>query len=277
MADYTLLSGIQIRGTIIDDGRLCPRIDIIGPNVTRFRGRQTPGSYHDIRDTTPGDEYIILERYRVDRKDPAAMARLNQVIQDQMMASPFYSISSKNATFTAVYMSAATPMSSISLGQPDQISLQSLFLSASDFRYTDTVSDIDTDLYQYCYRIIYRIYLTDGSLCDGASNYVAGVISSDFVDSGLVTNDGTSFSLFSGSGSMYSKTNNGTIVIKGMPSQLFSPRYRGPIEAEKAAAARQQFDVNCAFISTGVNQLRTEIAQQIDILRTSSMTGYSHD
>ena len=272
MARFKLFSQIFIRGiTSTMDNKLYPRIYIDDINRSQFRGFVNHGSYRDI--ANGGSEYILLERYQIERNNSKAMAKLQTAMAAQMVATAV-SIQDVANGFTVVYMSETTPMGDIILDRPLQLPIQDYFLNdAMDPNYTDSLNNTDTDLYQYFYRIVYRVYDTGGNLCDGASNYVTGVTSSDFIDSGLISNDGTSLSLFGGSGTMYSKTNDGTIVIKGMPAQLFSPRYRGPIEAEKAAAQCQQFDANCAFLADSAATLRSYIAEQIDKLCTTSMTG----
>ena len=251
-----LIGFLTIAGTQEDD-RVCPRIFFHDVDPTEFQ-----------QSNNDPNIFYKLERYTV-LKEQVMLNKLQHAILMQRVAQPLsvYDTSNKQ-NYVNISMNLTTPMSNDVLGKPEYLDIENIFSSGQYQYYTDRADTVDIDAFQYVYRARYQIRNDDNTYTEYATNYVYGVTDSMFVDTGLVISGKDDTSLFENSGTLYSRTKDGIIVIKGMPTQVFSRRYRGPIECEKESAARMQLAVNNQFIRSSIETLSASVRKILDDLIT---------
>lgn len=202
------------------------------------------------------DDYFLLEKFQIDKEDPDQMTALSQALTYQTV---LYYMN------VGIFMSSSIWMSEYDLlVAPQYLDIQDKFELGVQY-LIDT--DADIDKYLYVYRIIYYNIGTEGR-----SNYVAGVQYVDFRED-AVKPDIFPIPVSSGTGELYREGRDGRIIVKGFPNILFNPRYKGPLEYEKAYGRRTAIFNTFTYISNKLGELETSISDMWSELVEITNTG----
>lgn len=222
---------------------------------------------HTGRDTLDvDDEYVLLEKYEVDRNNANQTANVQNLLYYQnaleyMTSYNDYTIYDpsdeqyEKTKWGNLYISGNYIMGGFDVGiRPENISIEKFFAQGMPDYIIDT--DTDSENYIYCYRIIARI-----SGIEYFSKYVAGVQTLEIEDFSI--DKESELSIFKGNGTIYRDGLDGK-VFKSLHFDSFNPRYRGPIEKEKVNSTYETLENNLNYIERYIDLFNDKLDSRFD-------------